>query len=107
MADCVARLLRAAGCLVSLLFLDKETGRLRKAPSGSREVVFVRLPDVDQTILHWGKLGYDLHDRSEIDTAPLRGSRLPEIRIRLDFVKAIQRSEWSLLDSRLALGGYC
>jgi hypothetical protein len=70
-----------------VLFSIRKRARLRKAPTGSQEVVFVRPPEVDQTILHWGKLGYDLYGRSEIDTAPLRGSRLPEIHIRLAFVK--------------------
>jgi hypothetical protein len=72
------------------MFGLRKRARLRKAPAGSRQVIIVHPTQVDATILHWGKLGYDLHDRGEVDTP---GSRrlgqedLPVRHMRLTFVK--------------------
>ena len=54
----------------------REGARSRKAPTGSREVVSVHPTQVDPTILYWGKLGYDLEDRNEVDT-PGRAGKGP------------------------------
>ena len=57
---------------------------------GSRQVVSVHPTQVNPTILYWGKLGYDLEGRDEVDTP---GSRrlgqedLPVRHMRLTFVK--------------------
>lgn len=61
--------------------------RLRKAPSGSREVVDALPTQVDKTILWWGKLGYDLHDRSEFQTPPKGRTQIPGVHVILTFVK--------------------
>jgi hypothetical protein len=40
---------------------------------------------VDKVILRWGKLGYDLHDRSEYKS--VSGVRIPSVHVVLTFVK--------------------
>lgn len=41
---------------------------------------------VDKTILWWGKLGYDLHDRSEFQTPPRGRTQIPGMHVVLTFV---------------------
>jgi hypothetical protein len=63
---------------------------LRNAPAGFRQVVDIDWSDsnhayVDKVILRWGKLGYDLHDRSEYKS--VSGVRIPSVHVVLTFVK--------------------
>jgi hypothetical protein len=69
------------------MFTLGKRARLRKASTGSREVVSVHPTQVDPTILYWGKLGYDLEDRDEVDTPSRAGKDLPVRHMRLTFVK--------------------
>jgi hypothetical protein len=69
------------------LFRWRLKARLRKAPTGYRETVVTRPGNVEWTIQWWGKLGYDLRDRSEgtkPDGVSVQGSFIP---VTLVFVK--------------------
>lgn len=68
-------------------FTMRKRARLRNAPMGSRQAVDVRPGRVDKAVQSWGKLGYDLHDRSEFETPPTRTVRMPVIHVVLTFVK--------------------
>jgi hypothetical protein len=62
--------------------------RLRKAPAGSRQLVDVRPGEVVKAIQEWEKLGYDLHERSQVDEIPHSPyGRMKEQRVILTFVK--------------------
>lgn len=67
------------------MFLRRRS-RLRSAPSGPRQVVDALPTQVDKTILWWGKLGYDLHDRSEFQTPPRGRTQIPGMHVVLTFV---------------------
>ena len=72
------------------MFTLGKRARLRKAPTGSREVVLAHPSQVEDTIKYWEKLGYDLHDQSEVDTPGSRRTGqmdLPVRHMRLTFVK--------------------
>jgi hypothetical protein len=59
--------------------------KLRKAPSGSRQTVTVKVMSTDDVIQRWGKLGYDLHERKD-DTSHT-GLGVPMVRATLTFIK--------------------
>jgi hypothetical protein len=63
----------------------RRQARVRKAPSGSRETVAVKVMEADETILRWGKLGYNLETRNDFASRTARG--LPTMRTRLTFIK--------------------
>ncbi|HTT90790.1 MAG TPA: hypothetical protein VMF65_14655 [Acidimicrobiales bacterium] len=70
------------------MLMFRKRAWLRNAPTGFEQVVDIDLatspPDgIDQTILRWGKLGYDLQDRSEYTTPGLGTSE----HVVLTFVK--------------------
>jgi hypothetical protein len=73
-----------------LIVFMRKRARFRKAPTGSQEVVLAHPSQVDDTIKYWGKLGYDLHDQSEVDTPGSRRTGqmdLPVRLMKLTFVK--------------------
>lgn len=89
--DEVAEIVLLVG-LVSLFMYPtalkmRQQARLRKAPTGSRQTVTVKVMLVGEVIQRWGKLGYDLHERSDFTGAAGRPLRVPQTFARLTFIK--------------------
>jgi hypothetical protein len=74
-------------------FRARKNARLRKAPTGSRQTVSVKVMTVDDAVRRWGKLGYELHERSDYATSSVSPAssitkiQIPEVRARLTFIK--------------------
>ena len=74
-------------------FRARKNALLRKAPTGSRQTVSVKVMTVEDAIRRWGKLGYDLHERSDYESSSVSPAasvtriRIPEVRARLTFIK--------------------
>lgn len=74
-------------------FRAKKNAQLRKAPTGSRQTVSVKVMAVEDATRRWGKLGYDLHERSDYVTSSVSPASsvtragIPEVRARLTFIK--------------------
>jgi len=83
------------GSIVGLpfVFSARKKAQLRKAPTGSRQTVSVKVMTVDDAVRRWGKLGYDLHEQSEYGVSSVSPAssatriRVPEVRARLIFIK--------------------
>ncbi|HXW79911.1 MAG TPA: hypothetical protein VEJ84_10455 [Acidimicrobiales bacterium] len=64
----------------------RRRARLKNAPTGSRQTVTARVANADTTIQRWGKLGYDLEERSDYAGRAVRMG-VPETRATLTFIK--------------------
>ncbi len=65
----------------------RRRAQLRKAPSGSRQTVTLKVMLVGDVIQQWGRLGYDLHERSDFAGLSRGSLRVPETFARLTFIK--------------------
>jgi hypothetical protein len=74
-------------------FRARKKAQLRKAPSGSRQTVSVKVMTVEDAIRRWGRLGYDLHERTDYEASSVSPASsvtriaIPEVRARLTFIK--------------------
>jgi hypothetical protein len=88
-------LLVVIGSIIGLPFAGsaRKKAQLRKAATGSRQTVSVKVMTVDDAVRRWGKLGYDLHERSDYQASSVAPAasvtriRIPEVRARLTFIK--------------------
>ena len=88
-------LLVAIASIIVLPFAGRarKKAQLRNAPTGSRQTVSVKVMTADDAVRRWGKLGYDLHERSDYETSSVSPAasatriRIPEVRASLTFVK--------------------
>jgi hypothetical protein len=71
------------------VFYLRDRARLRNAPRGFLEVVYVQPHQVDRTIRRRAKMGYDLHDQRKVE-APgrmVRGGSVQVPVVILTFIK--------------------
>jgi hypothetical protein len=66
----------------------RKRARLRNAPTGSLQTIETRPGCFDKAVQRWGKLGYDLRERSEFQTPPTGRVQMPVVHVILTFVKS-------------------
>ena len=73
--------------MLPTVYYVRKWARLRNASTGTRQVVDVRPRRADNAIEPWGKLGYDLHDRSRFEESYNPRLRMQVEHVVLTFVK--------------------